>query len=57
MFMEADMTGNINTMRCNVKTSITKMNENPIYDYYMDVEKENRDTKGTQKMIIRRLLK
>jgi hypothetical protein len=25
MLMEADMTGNINTMRCNVKTSITKV--------------------------------
>ena len=56
MFMEADMTRNINTVRCDVKTSITKMrgtiskkkhmerNENPIYDYYMDAKKENRDT-------------
>jgi hypothetical protein len=56
MFMETDMTGNINTVRCNVKTSITKMggtiskkthmerNKNPIYDCYMDAEKENRDT-------------
>ena len=25
MFMETDMTGNINTVRCNVKTLITKM--------------------------------
>ena len=25
MFMEADMTRNINTVRCNVKTSITNM--------------------------------
>jgi hypothetical protein len=25
MFMETDMTRNINTVRCNVKTSITKM--------------------------------
>jgi hypothetical protein len=57
MFMKANMTRNINTVRCNVKISITKMrgtiyiqrthmerNENPIYDYYMDAERENRDT-------------
>ena len=56
MFMEADMTGNINTVRCNVKTSITKMRGTiskkhtwrgtkiQFMDYYMDVKKENRDT-------------
>jgi len=32
-------------------------NENPIYDHYMDPEKENRDTKKYVKMIIRRSLK
>ena len=68
MFMKADMTRNINTVRCNVKTSITKMrgtiskkhiwrNENPIYDYYMDAERKTKTPKGTQKMIIRRPLK
>jgi hypothetical protein len=53
--MKPDMTRDIQAMRFNVKTSITKVRrnvekkthmektENPIYDYYRDAKKENRD--------------
>jgi len=52
---EPDMTGDIYTMRFNVKTSITHVRrivvkkthmektKNPIYDYYRDAKKKNRD--------------
>jgi hypothetical protein len=32
-------------------------NKNPIYDYYMDTEKENRDTQKYAEKIIRRPVK
>jgi hypothetical protein len=53
--MKPDMTGDIYTMRFNVKTSITHVRrivvkkthmektKNPIYDYYRDAKKKNRD--------------
>jgi hypothetical protein len=54
--MKADMTRDINALRCNIKTPITKVpgaitkkhtwrgTKNPIYDCYRDAKKENRDT-------------
>ena len=55
MLMKTNMTGDIHAMRFNVKTSITKVRgtvakkthvektENPIFYYYMDTKKKNRD--------------
>jgi hypothetical protein len=69
MFMKPDITRDIHAMRFNVKTSITKVSrtvakkahmektKNPIYDYYRDAKKENRDIQKYAKMIIRRPLK
>jgi len=66
MFMETDMTGNINAVRCNVKISITKMLGTISKEHtwrgtkiqFMIIiwmqKRKTKTPKSTQKMIIRR---
>jgi hypothetical protein len=69
MFMEMDMMENINTVRCNVKTSITKMGGTISKEHtwrgtkiqFMIIiwtqKRKTETSKSMQKMIIRRPMK
>jgi hypothetical protein len=54
--MQCQSIDNQDARNYNQRTHMER-NENPIYDHYMDAEKENKDTKKYAKMIIRRSLK